>query len=143
MTWFVAALLSALLFSISNAITKDFQPKLSLFTGLLFLILGGLFAVIIGMVITGSSLVKYMGQTNPKALWEAITSGFVWASATFVFFYVLSKNAPLSLAMPVIVGGIGVGGVLAGLLVFHESLTTMQLIGIIVVLAGSVLLARG
>jgi multidrug transporter EmrE-like cation transporter len=69
-------------------------------------------------------------------------SGFVWAWATYLFLWVIAKNTALSLAIPILVGGIGVGGVIAGVLMFGESLNVLRIAGILIVLAGSVLLAR-
>ena len=42
-----------------------------------------------------------------------------------------------------LVGGIGVAGVIAGVVVFHESLSLMKLIGVSVKLVGTVVLAKG
>lgn len=142
MSWFIAILLSALLFSVSNAMTKGFSPRLSLLTSLFVFALGTLFAAGLGLLISKSALIRYTADASPRALWGMAVSGFVWAWATYLFLLVISKNTALSLAIPILVGGIGVGGVVAGVLIFGESLTLARVIGIFVILGGSVLLAR-
>jgi uncharacterized membrane protein len=140
MNWFTFALLSALLFSVSNALTKMFQPRLATGVGLIVFALGVVGAALINLLGIKSTTPPASGGINPMAL--AITSGFVWGFAQLFFIFMLAKNAPVSVAIPVVIGGIGIGGVLAGALLFGETLTLMRIIGIVIVLAGSILLGR-
>lgn len=141
MNWLLTAFIAATCFSISNSFIKLYQPKLGSGLGLVIFTLGGLLMTIFLTFIAkvGGPAAKNVGN----APWIALFSGLVWAVANFFFFTLFANKAPISIAMPVVVGGIGVGGVLAGLLVFGESLNITQIIGIVVVLAGSVILAKG
>lgn len=141
MNWLLTAAVAATCFSIANVFIKFYQPKLGSGLGLLYFIVGGLAMTLLLTfgVKMGGPVAKNVGNAPLMAM----ISGVIWVVANFFFFSLFAKNAPLSIAMPVVVGGIGVGGVIAGVLVFGESLNIAQIIGIIVVLAGSVLLAKG
>lgn len=143
MNWFIAALISTSLYAASNAITKGFAPRLSLLTGLLFFTIGAFLAVALGFLATKSPFIRYTQGISLKALWGMMASGFLWAWATYVFFQIISKNIALSLALPLIVGGIGVGAVVAGVLLFGETLTATQIGAVVLVIIGSILLGRG
>jgi drug/metabolite transporter (DMT)-like permease len=143
MNWFIAALLSALLFAISNALTKGFSSRLNLFTGLLFFTIGGLLVPLLGFLVTKTPFIKFAHSAAPRALWGMMASGFVWAWATYMFLDLLSRSTALSVVLPIIVGGIGIGGVVAGVLFFGETISTTQIGAIVLVLIGSILLGRG
>lgn len=140
MNWPILAVLSALLYSLSNAITKMFQPKLS--TGL------GMFIFSTGVFLASALIAIGMksGGITPKfslpPAYLAIISGIVWAFAQLLLIVTFSKDAPISIAVPIIVGGIAVGGVLTGLVFFGETLSFMRIIGIVTVLIGTVILSR-
>lgn len=139
MSWPILAILSALLYSLSNAITKVFQPKLSSGVGIFIFSIGVFFS---------STLIALFFKfgTAPKFSWQpaylALASGFVWAFAQLFFIVTIGKNAPISAAIPVVVGGIAVGGVLAGLMFFGETLSIMRIVGIMTVLIGTIILSR-
>lgn len=139
MSWPILAIISALLFSTSNVITKTFQPKLN--SGL------GMFVFSIGVLITSAiTAVVYKSGAAPKFSWSpvylALAAGTVYTLAQLLFIITLAKNAPLSIAIPIIVGGIAVGGVVTGIAFFGESLSLMRIIGIVTVLIGTVILSR-
>lgn len=141
MNWLLTAAIAATCFSIANVFIKFYQPKLGSGLGLLYFILGGF--IMTSLLTFGARLGGPIAKNVGNAPMMAIISGVVWAVANFFFFSLIAKNAPLSIAMPVVVGGIGVGGVVAGVLMFGESLNLVQIIGILVVLTGSVILAKG
>ncbi len=140
MNWPIVAILSALLYSASNAITKTFQPKLT--SGI------GMFIFSVGVFIASALIAIFMksGGNVPKFSWGpvslALASGFVWAFAQLLLLVAFAKNAPLSIAVPMIVGGIAVGGVLTGIAFFGETLSPIRIIGIVTVLIGTVILSR-
>lgn len=140
MNWPILAILSGLLFAGSNAITKAFQPKLPSALGM--------FIFSAGVFLTSAFLALFIRSAAgaPKFTWPpsylALTSGFVWAFAQFLLIVAFAKHAPISIAIPIVVGGIAVGGVLTGLLFFGETLSLMRIIGIVTVLIGTVILSR-
>lgn len=139
MSWPILAIVSASLYSLSNVITKVFQPKLS--SGV------GIFIFSIGVFLSSTLIALFFKSgTIPKFSWQpaylALASGFVWAFAQLFFILTIGKNAPISAAIPVVVGGIAVGGVLTGIAFFGETLSLMRIIGIVTVLIGTVILSR-
>jgi multidrug transporter EmrE-like cation transporter len=117
-----------------------FQPRLATGVGLVVFALGVLAAAIVNLLAVKGPAPQAGAGINPLTL--AVTSGFIWGFAQLFFILMLAKNAPVSVAVPVVIGGIGIGGVLAGVLLFGETLTLMRIIGIAIVLAGSILLGR-
>lgn len=140
MNWFITSLLSAAFFSASNAVTKIFQPKLSFGIGMIIFSIGVLTSSVVYSLITKAPLT--LTKISQQTMSFAFGAGFIWAFAQLFFLMTLSKNAPLSVAVPIIVGGIGIGGILTGVLFFGEHMTGMRVVGAVIVLAGSIILAR-
>lgn len=140
MNWIISAILSSLFFSLSNAVTKVFQPRLSYGLGLGIFSLGVLLTSLVILLFSKTPIVA--GKLIQQSSGLALVSGFIWGIAQFFFLLMLSKNAPLSVAIPIVVGGIGIGGILAGILFFGEQMTLMRIIGATIVLVGSVILAK-
>lgn len=141
MNWLTTTIIAVAFLSASNVFIKFYLPKLGSGFGTFYFTLA---ALLMTMILTfimkaGGPAAKSVGY----APLFAMLSGVLWATGNFFFFTIFAKNTPLSLALPIVVGGIGVGGVITGLLLFHESLNVTQIIGILVVLAGSVILAKG
>lgn len=140
MSWPILAVLSGLLFAGSNAITKAFQPKLPSALGM--------FIFSAGVFLTSAFLALFIksGAGAPKFTWApsylALTSGFVWAFAQFLLIVAFAKHAPISIAIPIVVGGIVVGGVLSGVAFFGETLSFIRIIGITIVLIGTIILSK-
>lgn len=139
-SWVPNAIIAALFFSAANAFIKIYQPKLGNGFGLFFFVFGGLIATafITFVLKIDSNMPKQFGTTP----YIAMLAGILWAIANFFFFSLFSKNTPLSIAMPFVVGGIGVGGILAGVLFFGERMNASQIAGAVIVLIGSAILAR-
>ncbi|MEK7577204.1 MAG: hypothetical protein AAB492_01120 [Patescibacteria group bacterium] len=140
MNWITASILSAVLYSTSNAVTKVFQPKLSFGIGMVLFSIGVLVSSLVLTMVTKTPLT--ITKVTQQAMTLAFVSGLIWAFAQLFLLMTLAKNAPLSIAIPVIVGGIAVGGILAGVAFFGETLSPMRIVGIMIVLIGTVILSR-
>lgn len=140
MNWLTTTIIAVIFLSASNIFLKLYLPKLGTGLSIFYFTLAALFVTIILTFITkvGEPAVKHVGY----APLFAMASGILWALGNFFFFTIFVKNAPLSLVMPIVVGGIGVGGIVTGVVLFHESLNFTQLAGILIVLTGSIILAR-
>lgn len=140
MNWLTLSLLSALFYAGSNALTKLFQPKLS--TGL------GMFIFSIGVFVASAVMAVFVksGNSVPKAsvapILLAISSGCVWAIGQYLLIVTFAKNAPISVALPIILSGIAVGGILTGVTFFGETLSLTRIIGIVIVLIGTFVLSK-
>lgn len=140
MNWLTSALIAAALFSTSNALTNVFQSKMSMGAGLT-LFSAGVFACALIIAAVLKTSFQNLSQSG-TGIYFALGSGIVWALAQMTFLLMLSKNPPLSIVVPIVVGGIGVGGVITGALFFGEQLSTMRVIGAAIILLGTVILAR-
>lgn len=140
MTWLAAALISAALFSVSNGFTKVFQSKLGTGFGMILFSLGVLASSIFITYVLKIGLPIYKQPT--QTIQTALIAGLVWGFAQLFFIIMLGKNAPMTVALPIVVGGIGVGGILTGVLFFGEQMTVPRLIGATIVLIGTVILSR-
>lgn len=141
MNWYIFSLLAIISYSFGNAITKYVSSRLSSFAGALAQAIG---AVVVSLItfFVFQSLASRTPKIDQGNFLAAVAGGGLWVIGQIFLFFAFSKNAPLSIVIPFVVGGIGVGGVIGGILFFKESLTTMQFFGIITVLVGSIMLAK-
>ena len=93
--------------------------------------------------ITDAVFLRGKSNARKDTIITGLLSGVFFTGAVLLYNTTLSRNVPLSIALPMLVGGIGVAGVIAGVVVFHESLSLMKLIGVSVKLVGTVVLAKG
>ncbi len=140
MNWLTTTFIAVLFLSASNIFLKYYLPKLGSGLSIFYFTLAALLVTIVLTFVAkvGEPAVKHVGY----APLFAMVSGILWAIGNFFFFTIFIKNAPLSLVMPIVVGGIGVGGIITGVILFHESLNMAQIAGILIVLSGSVIIAR-
>jgi len=141
MNWLVASILSVILFSITNGIARGFQGKIHPLFALVPQLIGSLIVAVL-LSLGYKSIAPKIGTFTTQGAILAVIAGVSWVLAQLLYYTALSKNAPLSVAIPIISGGIIVGGVVAGALFFSEQLGASRIIGIILVLIGSILLAR-
>lgn len=142
MNWLVLLLISISGYGISNALVRYYTQKTSPLMGVILLTSGALATALVALLVqtTTGGKIPTIGKDT---LTTGLLSGVFFAGAVLLFNTTLSRNVPLSIAVPVIVGGIGVAGVIAGVAVFHETLSMMKFIGISVILVGTIMLARG
>ena len=89
---------------------------------------------------------KLQGQplaTSGKGLGLAALAGLSVGLAEILTFVVFKRGVPASVGTPVIVGGSVLLAALLGLVVLREALTPAQAGGLVLVVAGIALLARG
>ena len=120
---------------------KLFQAKIHVVSGLFVFIIGALLTATTGLILT-NFFFKQSTVVTREGVQLALIAGAIWAVGQLMFFLTLSKNPPLSVVLPILVAGIGIGGVLAGVLYFQEALTPQRIFAIAIVLIGSIILAR-
>ena len=136
MNWFFATILSTLLFAIVSILDKK------LLTGLFpsfstFNIVFGLLQFLISPVLFVIAI-QTAGFDGGSGIPWAITSGLLWAVGLSLFFYALtieevSRAAPMQSITPVFTAVIAVG-------LFSDSLTMLQWLAIVIVVAGAVMI---
>ena len=137
--WIPFALAATLFFSLSNTFTKIYQAKLGSGFGSIMFTVGAVVGAVAIAMLTRSTLPM---QKSSSGITLAVISGLLWAIANILLLTAIGKQAPISIVMPLVVGGIGLGGALIGVLAFGETLSSIQIFGILTVLAGSIILSR-
>jgi uncharacterized membrane protein len=141
MNWITFAILAASSFGFYNFFTKLAADKLSPTIALMF-IAGASF-----LVATVSTIVfKASGQEltfSKGAIYLPILAGVFTGIAEIFYLFMFTKNAPLNIGGPVVIGITILVTVLLGLIVLKEPLNAAKIAGICLTMAGVVLLARG
>ncbi len=139
MNWYLTTIIAIVGFSGANALSRYISTKFSPIFSFPFFVFGSFVFSLIALL-----FFKIFSQEktvfSSQGVTIAIIAGIIWAIGQLSFFISL-KSAPLSLLSCLIIGGIGIGGVLAGVIFFHETLSFMRIIGIVVILIGSIVLA--
>ena len=89
---------------------------------------------------------KLQGQPLPvsrQGLWLAALAGAGVGLAEILTFVVFQRGVPSSVGTPVIVGGSVLFTVVLGVVVLREALSLPQAVGLVLIVAGIALLARG
>lgn len=142
MNWLGLLFISITGYGISNALVRYYSTRISPLMGAILLSCGALATALVLLLIQVFSGGK-MPIPGKDSIITGLLSGVFFTGAVLFYNTTLSRNVPLSIALPILVGGIGVAGVIAGVAVFHETLSLMKFIGMSVILVGTVLLARG
>lgn len=141
MPWLVLALLTALALASYNFFIKLAADHVPAAVG----------AVVLQLVAAALGAVwllrlKLQGQplsVTSKGLWLAALAGLGVGLAEILTFVVFSRGVPSSVGTPVIVGGSVLLTAVLGLVVLREALTLPQVLGLLLIVGGIALLARG
>ena len=141
MNWLPLALLTALCLALYNFFIKLASNHLPAAVG----------AVVLQLVAAGLGALwllrlQLQGQPMPlshKGLALAALAGLGVGLAEILTFVVYQRGVPASVGTPVIVGGSVLLTALLGVLLLREALTGTQVAGLLLVVAGIALLARG
>ncbi|MCR5890100.1 EamA family transporter [Hymenobacter sp. J193] len=141
MPWLVLALLTALSLAFYNFFIKLASEHVPAAVG----------AVVLQLVAAGLGglwllRLKLQGQPLPlssKGLWLAAAAGLGVGLAEILTFVVFSRGVSSSVGTPVIVGGSVLLTAVLGVVVAREVLTLPQMLGLLLIVGGIALLARG
>ncbi|PJJ60496.1 EamA family transporter [Hymenobacter chitinivorans] len=141
MPWLLLALLTAFCLALYNFFIKLASDQLPAAVG----------AVVLQLVAAGLGAVwllklKLQGQPLPittKGLLLAALAGLGVGLAEILTFVVFSRGVSSSVGTPVIVGGSVLLTALLGLVVLREALSWSQALGLVSIVVGIALLARG
>lgn len=141
MHWLVLALLTALCLAFYNFFIKLAADHVSAAAGAVILQLvaaglGGLW--LIWLRLKGQPL-----ELSGKGVSLAIAAGLGVGLAEILTFVVFSRGVPSSVGTPVIVGGSVLLTAVLGLVVLREALSWPQALGLVSIVVGIALLARG
>ncbi|QIX59806.1 EamA family transporter [Hymenobacter lutimineralis] len=141
MPWLVLALLTALCLAFYNFFIKQAADQVPAAVG----------AVVLQLVAAALGALwllklKLQGQPLPvtsKGLWLAALAGLGVGLAEILTFVVFSRGVPSAVGTPVIVGGSVLLTAVLGVVVAREVLTLGQVLGLLLIVGGIALLARG
>ena len=139
--WLPLALLTALCLALYNFFIKQASAHVPAAVG----------AVVLQLVAAGLGALwllrlKLLGQPLPlsgKGLWLAALAGLGVGLAEILTFVVFQRGVPASVGTPVIVGGSVLLTAVLGIVVLREALSGTQVAGLLLIVAGIALLARG
>jgi transporter family protein len=98
-------------------------------------------AALLGVVgLVGLMVSKAPILTTARGVWMAVCAGVFVGLAEISTYYVFSRGVPVSVGLPIIVGGTVVTGAVLGLWFLRESLGLIQYAGIGLIVVGAVLL---
>jgi transporter family protein len=141
MPWLILALLTAFSLALYNFFIKLASDHVQAAVGAVVL---QLVAAALGSV--WLLRLKLQGQPLPmssKGLWLAALAGLGVGLAEILTFVVFSRGVPSSVGTPVIVGGSVLLTAVLGLVVARETLSMPQVLGLLLIVGGIALLARG
>lgn len=141
MPWLVLALLTALALAFYNFFIKLASAHVPAAVGAVVLQL-------VAAALGAGWLLKLRLQGQPlpvssKGLWLAALAGLGVGLAEILTFVVFSRGVPSSVGTPVIVGGSVLLTAVLGLLLLRETLSLPQALGLVLIVGGIGLLARG
>ncbi len=140
MHWLIPLLLAALFLGLYNFFIKLSAGHIHEIAGAVILqvvafLVGG--AALIWLKLTGASL-----EVSSRGILFAVLAGISVGLAEITAFYGFSKGVSASVGIPIMVGGTVLVGVILGLLVLREQLSPLQGLGVLLLLAGIVLVSR-
>ncbi|UYZ60180.1 EamA family transporter [Hymenobacter latericus] len=141
MHWLVLALLTALSLAVYNFFIKLASDHVQAAVGavVLQLVAAALGAVwLLKLKLEGQPL-----MATPKGLGLAALAGLGVGLAEILTFVVFGRGVSSSVGTPVIVGGSVLLTALMGVLIARETLTLPQVLGLLLIVGGIALLARG
>lgn len=141
MSWLFGSILAIIFFSTKNGLQRYISPKLPSLPALFLQVVSALIALLIALMLT-RSFTQFSKFDSKPVIGLTILAGITWFFGEYLLYIIFAKNPPLTIVVPLLTGGVAIGGVLTGLLFFNESLTTSRLIGIVIVLIGSIILTK-
>ena len=140
MNWFTYAILAASSFGFYNLFAKLSADKMSPSIALMFMA-GTSF--IVAMITT--LVFKFTGQGltfSKNIILLPVIAGLFAGIAELFYLFMFSKNAPISIGNPLVIGGTIIVAVILGLVILKEPINVVKAIGIIITILGLVILSR-
>ncbi len=139
---YLYAVLSAVCFSIFNAIIKALPSRIHIVYVLPFVVVGGLIVSLFGLLLPKLVPYENVVLTRTGALY-ALGMGAVWTIGQFLFLHVFFNYPELSVVTPIMVGCVAFGGTLVGFLVFREPITLFKIVGVAGIVLSVFILSKG
>ncbi|WP_133272745.1 EamA family transporter [Hymenobacter radiodurans] len=141
MNWLLLAVITAFCLGLYNFFIK-------LASGNIHQVAGAVLLQLVAAAVGGFLLLYIKATRQPVSISQtgvlySCLAGLSVGIAEILTFYVFTKGAPASVGTPIIVGGSVAVAAVLGWLVLREQITLGQVLGVGLIVAGVVLLARG
>jgi len=138
MNWILLAILTAFLYGAYNFFIKVSSSHINQIVG----------AVILQIVaaLVGAGILIFLKLTNApleissKGVGYAVVAGVMVGLAEIASFFLFSKGVSASVGIPIIIGGSVIVGAVLGLTFLKESFGLLQLLGLVLIVAGIAIL---
>ena len=139
-SWILTSLLAALFFGIYNIFTKLAAGRLSDSLAA-FVVEFSAAALLLGYILTASSLRDDLVKANPWGIFYAVLAGICVAAGSVLYFNTFRNEGTLSVAGTVVWAGSTFIVISAGLILFKEKLDLLTASGFILTLGGIAILS--
>ncbi|NCA84083.1 MAG: hypothetical protein EOM83_00740 [Clostridia bacterium] len=140
MNWLLPAILTAIFYGTYNVFIKLASGHIHQIAGALIL---QIVAALLGAGVLLFLKVKEVPlEISSRGVWYAVLAGVFVGLAEIFSFVVFAKGVDASTGIPIIIGGSVVVGAVIGFLFLKESLPPTQLVGLLLIVAGVVLVSR-
>lgn len=140
MTWLAYAILAASSFGFYNFFTKISAEKFSPTVANIFIAGTSCLIAIISTIylkMSGQSLIFTKGS-----LILPIVAGLFTGAAEIFYLTMFSKNTPVTIGSPLVVGGTIVVATILGIIILKEPMSATRIAGVVCVIVGLFLLTR-
>src|SRR5438874_2015561 len=138
MAWFWYAVAAAILYGLHQIFTKLASAHIS--DGLGGFVVEGTAAATIALYLLSLWLSKNWAQKGDAiGVWYSVVTGVCVGAGTIAFFLLFQKGGPLSAVPMILAGGAAIMAV-AGIVCFKEPASMPRMVGIVLALAGLLLL---
>ncbi len=139
MHWLLLAVISAIFFGAYNVFIK-------ISSGHINQVVGALILQVVAAFVGGGIFIIFKMMNAPlevsqKGIWFAVFAGLAIGLAEVASFFLFSKGVPVSVGMPIIVGGSMVFGTILGVFFLKETLSPIHYFAIAMTIAGAAILS--
>ncbi len=138
--WLLASLATAFLFGAYNIFAKMAAGRLTDAMAA-FILEFSAAMLVLAYIIFGRSIRLDIASVTGKGMLYAVLGGLFIGGGSIFYFYAFRHHAPLAIAGPIIFAGATLVMVISGLIFFKERLDLITTAGIILTIAGIVLLS--
>lgn len=141
MKWITPAMLAIINFSSYNFLQKLTGEKINSYIALPFITLGVFFVSIISLVLNKTNGGGSFNFSKQGALYSVLL-GILWAVGQILVFLAYKFNAPLSVYMPLTMGGVTVIITVLGIIMLGENINPIKIIGVFSLIIGFLLISK-
>jgi transporter family protein len=140
MNWLLPAILTAIFYGTYNVFIKLSSGHIHQIAGALIL---QIVAALLGTGVLVFLKIKQVPlEISSRGVWYAVLAGVFVGLAEIFSFVVFSKGVNASTGISIIIGGSVVVGAAIGFLFLKESMPPLQFIGLLLIVAGIVMVSR-